>query len=96
MVKRLLYSINIYQKYSRSKFGQLPLDTLYVNSQQVTTRTCNEVEANFRGLTRSLLTPGGLQNKEVKDFFLNVTEKICEPLRAMQVSEPVDMAYTED
>jgi len=52
--------------------------------EQVTTRTCNEVEANFRGLTRSLLTLG-LQNKEVKDFFLNVTEKICEPLRAMQL-----------
>ena len=65
----------------------------------MTTRTCNEIEANFRGLTRSLLTLG-LQNKEVKDFFLNVTEKICEPLRAMQVSrsviQPVDRAYTED
>jgi len=52
--------------------------------EQVTTRTCNEIEANFRTLTRNMLTLG-LQNKEVKDFFVHVTEKICEPLRAMQL-----------
>ena len=56
---------------------------------QVTTRTCNEIEANFRTLTRNMLTLG-LQNKEVKDFFVHVTEKICEPLRAMQVLYVVD------
>ena len=60
-----------------------------VVGHQLTTKACQEFESGFKGLTRGVIgvAVGLSHNKEVKDFFVQLLEKLVEPLRAMQVTK---------
>ena len=51
-------------------------------------RTLSEVEANFKNINKNILCIGQslYNNKEVKDLFVNVVEKIIEPLKQYKFS----------
>merc|ERR1719495_197659 len=61
-------------------------------------KACQEFESCFKSLTRGVVAvANGLShNKEVKDFFVQLLEKLVEPLRSMQVTKAdVDIFLTE-
>merc|ERR1719295_1058184 len=61
-------------------------------------KACQEFESCFKSLTRGVVAvANGLShNKEVKDFFVQLLEKLVEPLRSMQVTRTdVDIFLTE-
>ena len=61
-------------------------------------KACLEFENGFKSLSRGMIAVGiGLShNKEVKDFFVHLVEKVVEPLRSMQVTkEDIDIFLTE-
>jgi len=61
-------------------------------------KACQEFENCFKSLTRGVVAvANGLShNKEVKDFFVQLLEKLVEPLRSMQVTRTdVDIFLTE-
>jgi len=56
------------------------------NRQLSSSRAYQELENGFRSLSRGIVSVavGLSHNKEVKEFFVHLVEKIVEPLRAMQ------------
>ena len=55
------------------------------------TKACAEFGSSFKGLTRGVVAVavGLSHNKEVKDFFVQLVEKLVEPLKAMRAANAV-------
>ena len=72
-----------------SRLQQMSHASSSVVGHQLTTKACQEFESGFKGLTRGVIgvAVGLSHNKEVKDFFVQLLEKLVEPLRAMQVTK---------
>jgi len=60
------------------------LGSQYLSSQKAYT----EFEGNFKLITRGIvsLATGLSHNKEVKDFFVQLVEKVVEPLRSLKTT----------
>lgn len=76
-------------KYGGSE-GKLSNVVIQVHEKErLSPRTYLELEANFKHLTRNIIgiAQGLYSNKELKDFFVHLVEKIVEPLRSIQASK---------
>lgn len=60
-----------------------------ITNNEISSKSYLEIENNFKLLTRNILNiaQGLYNNKEIKDFFVHVVEKIVEPLKGMQLSK---------
>ncbi len=58
---------------------------LQASENPMSPKSYSEVESNFKMLTRNLLSLGQSlsSNKEVRDFFVHVVEKLTDPMRSM-------------
>lgn len=71
----------------------LQLSSSTSDSPAITTtisqKSCSEFENGFKTLSRGIVSVavGLSHNKEVKEFFIHLVEKIVEPFRSMQVSK---------
>jgi len=72
-----------------SRLQQMCHASSSVVGHQLTNKACQEFESGFKSLTRGVIgvAVGLSHNKEVKDFFVQLLEKLVEPLRAMQVTK---------
>ena len=55
----------------------------YLGKNNMNQRSLSEIEANFKNINKNILSIGQTlyNNKEVKDLFVNVVEKIIDPLK---------------
>ena len=51
--------------------------------------SASEIESNFKTLTKNILglAAGMSSNKEMRDFFAHLVEKITEPLKSLNLTE---------
>ncbi len=61
----------------------------------VSAKSCSEIEANFKTISRNMLSLGQSlsSNKEVRDFFVHLVEKLCDPLRSIGVTKAEAEAF---
>lgn len=74
---------------------------LQKQTELISPRSCKEIEANFKTMTRNLLAMAQslTSSRELKDFFIHFSEKIVDPMKQMQLSKsetkPIFMAYCD-